>query len=233
MIEDYSRVYTEGPWVVMDHYVTVRKWQHDFKPDEAEEDTTAIWMRFPNLPIDEQILFHVVKAFGSSLKVDINTAMAARGKYAWVCIETDLRKPLISHFTIGKYTYTVEYEHLHSFCFSCGRVGHCRDKCSDRWPSAPVTKHQDITVAGETDQNGLAPSRKIECVGMDACEKVLGLEALEVFSVMNKEPGSVAITAELRATAASKRSCGQFIRVLPYYSKGGLLKLSSKWIRSR
>ncbi|KAL7206159.1 hypothetical protein ACSBR2_018967 [Camellia fascicularis] len=52
VMEDYSKVFTGGPWVVMDRYVTVQKWQPDFKSDEAEEDTTAIWVRFPNLPIE-------------------------------------------------------------------------------------------------------------------------------------------------------------------------------------
>ncbi|GMP37591.1 hypothetical protein CsSME_00009200 [Camellia sinensis var. sinensis] len=42
MMEDYSKVFTGGPWVVMDRYVTVQKRQPDFKLDEAEEDTTAI-----------------------------------------------------------------------------------------------------------------------------------------------------------------------------------------------
>ncbi|XP_028066485.1 uncharacterized protein LOC114269382 [Camellia sinensis] len=104
MMEDYSKVFTGGPWIVMDRYVTVCKWQPDFKSDEAEADTTAIWVRFPNLPIeyyDEKVLYHISKVLGNPLKVDIKTAMVARGKYARVCVEMDLRKPLISHLTIG------------------------------------------------------------------------------------------------------------------------------------
>ncbi|CAL5432119.1 unnamed protein product [Camellia sinensis] len=85
VMEDYS--FHWGPWVVMDRYVTIRKWQPDFKSDEAEEDTTAIWVRFPNLPIeyyDEKVLYHIAKVLGKPLKVNINIAMAARGKYARV-----------------------------------------------------------------------------------------------------------------------------------------------------
>ncbi|KAL7163194.1 hypothetical protein ACSBR2_039315 [Camellia fascicularis] len=80
MMDDYTKVYTGGPWIAMDHYVTVRKWQQDFKSDDAEEDTTAIWVRFPNLPIEyynEKVLYHITKVLGNPLKVDINTAMAA------------------------------------------------------------------------------------------------------------------------------------------------------------
>ncbi|XP_028055105.1 uncharacterized protein LOC114259292 [Camellia sinensis] len=82
MADDYMKVFTGGPWIVIDHYVTIRKWQQDFKPDEAEEDTTAIWVRFPNLPIEyynEKVLYHIAKVLGVSLKIDINTVMAAMG----------------------------------------------------------------------------------------------------------------------------------------------------------
>lgn len=135
-----------GPWIILDHYVTVRKWQHDFKPAEAEEDSTAIWVRFPQLPIsyyNEKVLYHIAKAIGKPLKIDINTAMAARGKYARVCIEMDLKKPLIPQVAIGKYNYVVEYEHIHTFCFHCGRVGHRKllkpYQPNDVYPLVPVS----------------------------------------------------------------------------------------------
>ncbi|XP_028055244.1 uncharacterized protein LOC114259426 [Camellia sinensis] len=154
-----------GPWVVLDHYVTVRKWQQDFKSDEAEEDTTAIWVRFPNLPIeyyDEKVLYHIAKILGVPLKVDINTAMAARGKYARVCVEVDLRKPLISQFSIGKYTYVIEYEHLHTLYFSCGRVGHRKESCSENF--SPVTT---IPNHNPTREENLGKEATIN--GLDSC----------------------------------------------------------------
>ncbi|KAL7253811.1 hypothetical protein ACSBR1_008201 [Camellia fascicularis] len=149
VMEDYTKVFTGGPWVVMDRYVTVRKWQPDFKSDEAEADITAIWVRFPNLPIeyyDEKVLYHIAKVLGKPLKVDINTAMAARGKYARVCVEMDLRKPLISHLTIGRYHYVVEYEHLNLLCFACGRVGHRKEKCPDFPMIQPEKTIPNMTV---------------------------------------------------------------------------------------
>ncbi|KAF5959545.1 hypothetical protein HYC85_000754 [Camellia sinensis] len=34
----------------MDHYLTVRKWELDFKASGAFETTIAIWVQFPKLP---------------------------------------------------------------------------------------------------------------------------------------------------------------------------------------
>ncbi|KAL7173822.1 hypothetical protein ACSBR2_033144 [Camellia fascicularis] len=104
MKEDYSYVYTGGPWIVLDHYLTVWKWTPDFKPSAAKETTSALWIRFPQLPIkyyDEKVLFHISKTMGKPLKIDLNTTTSSRGKYARVCIEMDLNKPLISFFAIG------------------------------------------------------------------------------------------------------------------------------------
>ncbi|KAL7173820.1 hypothetical protein ACSBR2_033142 [Camellia fascicularis] len=99
MKEDCSYVYTGGPWIVLDHYLTVWKWTPDFKPSAAKETTSALWVRFPQLPIeyyDEKMLFHIAKTIGKPLKIDLNTTTSSRGKYARVCIEMDLNKPLIS-----------------------------------------------------------------------------------------------------------------------------------------
>ncbi|KAI7987580.1 hypothetical protein LOK49_LG13G00282 [Camellia lanceoleosa] len=41
-------------------------------------------------------------------------------------------------FAIGKYTYTIEYEHLHYFCFTCGKVGHRKEYCSTKPTPAPA-----------------------------------------------------------------------------------------------
>ncbi|KAI7993248.1 hypothetical protein LOK49_LG11G01583 [Camellia lanceoleosa] len=138
----------------------------------AEEDSTALWVRFPNLPIeyyDEKVLYQISKVLGTPLKIDINTAMTARGKYARVCVEMDLRKPLISHLTIGRYHYVVEYEHLHTLCFSCGRVGHRKDKC----PEYPVMSSEkmkpNVTVNTPGLDSGPGSSRPTDNKNKEVC----------------------------------------------------------------
>ncbi|XP_028111817.1 uncharacterized protein LOC114310107 [Camellia sinensis] len=152
MNDDYTKVLSGGPWIILDHYLTVRKWCHDFKPSHVREVTTAIWVRFPQLPIEyyiEKVLYHIAKSISKPLKIDINTATSTRGKFDKVCIEVNLSQPLTTYFAIGKYTYGIEYEHLHFFCFNCGHVGHRRDRCS----AAPVNPSGDIVPEKESVQN--------------------------------------------------------------------------------
>lgn len=164
MSSDHSNVLTNGPWIINDQYITVRAWEPRFKPDEAEEIKTAVWIRFPNFPLEyyyEKDMFRIAKRLGRPIKADSTTVETERGRYAKVCVEVDLSKPLKSRVLIEGKIYRVEYEHIPVMCFGCGRVGHRRDQCS--WapkitppstsdiPSQPVTtsdqKSGDKTIA--------------------------------------------------------------------------------------
>ncbi|KAL7166469.1 hypothetical protein ACSBR2_037192 [Camellia fascicularis] len=161
MQADCSRVYTEGPWIIMDHYLTVRRWEPDFKPSETGEVATALWVRFPQLPIEhynEKVLFHIAKAIGKPLKIDLNTVMSARGRYARVCVEVDLTMPLISRFAIGKYTYVVEYEHIYYFCFQCGKVGHKKEYCSSKSVPESAKVHTETLTNGHDVGSNQTPT---------------------------------------------------------------------------
>ncbi|KAI8019823.1 hypothetical protein LOK49_LG04G01156 [Camellia lanceoleosa] len=59
--------------VIMDHYLIVRKWEPNFKPSEAFETTTTIWVQFPELSIEyyqDKVLFAIAKTSGKPLKID-------------------------------------------------------------------------------------------------------------------------------------------------------------------
>ncbi|KAJ4829285.1 hypothetical protein Tsubulata_000974 [Turnera subulata] len=45
--KDYDRVLYDGPWIVADHVLTVRKWQPRFDPDEAIIDRAILWVQIP------------------------------------------------------------------------------------------------------------------------------------------------------------------------------------------
>lgn len=50
--EDYKRALTGGPWMIANHYLTVRKWHPDFRPSLATVTQTAVWIRLPEFPIE-------------------------------------------------------------------------------------------------------------------------------------------------------------------------------------
>ncbi|KAL7240588.1 hypothetical protein ACSBR2_006279 [Camellia fascicularis] len=169
--EDYTKVYTRGPWVIMDHYRTVRRWEPNFKPSEALETTTAIWVRFPELPIEyyqEKVLYAIVKSIGKPLKIDWTTAMATRGKFARICVEMDLTKPLKPKFILEGRYYNIEYESLHSFCFLCGRIDHRKEAYQFKaLPSPPLAKNIDVSgeqtlSTGTAATNGNLQHRQFE-----------------------------------------------------------------------
>ncbi|XP_028067156.1 uncharacterized protein LOC114269963 [Camellia sinensis] len=152
--EDCTHVYSGGPWVILDHYLIVRKWEPDFKASKAFETTTDVWVRFPELPIkyfQEKVLYTIAKQLGRPLKIDLTTSMATRGKFARVRIEMDLNKPLCPKFLLGKKSYSIEYESIHSFCFHCGRVDHrkefCRHKVANR--TSQVASTPSTSPSGE------------------------------------------------------------------------------------
>ncbi|KAL7193036.1 hypothetical protein ACSBR2_024786 [Camellia fascicularis] len=148
--EDYTKVYTGGPWVIMDYYLTVRKWEPNFKPSEAFETTTAIWVQFLELSIEyyqDKVLFAIAKTIGKPLNIDWTIAMATRGKFARICVEMDLTKPLIPKFVLEKKWYNIEYESLHSFCFLCGRIDHQKEACRFR-PQNAQSAGEKVAVTG-------------------------------------------------------------------------------------
>jgi hypothetical protein len=79
----------------------------------------AVGVRISGLPIeyyDSRVLKNIGNKIGSTVKVDKNTVMQERGKYARLCVEVDLTKPLLAMFMIKGRKYNVEYEGLHLLC---------------------------------------------------------------------------------------------------------------------
>ena len=66
---------------------------------------------------------------GKSVKIDTAKSLASRGRFARMCVEVDLTKPLISKFNLRRRTRRIEYEGIHLICFGCGKYGHRKDAC--------------------------------------------------------------------------------------------------------
>ncbi|XP_028107813.1 uncharacterized protein LOC114306729 [Camellia sinensis] len=73
--------------------------------------------------------------------------MATRGKFARVCVEMDLSRPLKPRFLLEGNCYTIEYESLHSFCFLCGQVDHRKEACRFKTNNAPPEGKNPATTS--------------------------------------------------------------------------------------
>ncbi|WJX44582.1 hypothetical protein P8452_31536 [Trifolium repens] len=133
--EDYDHALFEGPWLVADHYIIVQRWSPMFLQQAETSKKMAVWIRIPRLPLElynSEFLGRIGSALGSMLKIDRLTSIHSRGKFARICVEIDLDKPLVPFIVIRGYKFPLEYEGLHLICFHCGRYGHKLDDCSDK-----------------------------------------------------------------------------------------------------
>ncbi|XVF80636.1 hypothetical protein PTKIN_Ptkin15bG0090000 [Pterospermum kingtungense] len=64
------------------------------------------------------------------VRVDQATSLVSRGKFARLCVEDDITKPLLSKLKLKRRVRRIEYEGIHQVCFHCGIYGHHINSCS-------------------------------------------------------------------------------------------------------
>ena len=92
----------------------------------------AVWIRLPELPIEfyePSTLLKIGKAIGPVLRIDANTVNGVRGRFARLCVQVNLDKPLLRKIYLGKLEQYVQYKGINTLCFSCDRIGHKRESC--------------------------------------------------------------------------------------------------------
>ncbi|CAN1120271.1 hypothetical protein LINPERHAP2_LOCUS111 [Linum perenne] len=70
------------------------------------------------------ILKRIGDRIGKTVRIDHTTLEASRGNFARICVEVDLSKPLLSKYRMRRRVRRIEYEGLHTICFTCGCYGH-------------------------------------------------------------------------------------------------------------
>ncbi|CAN1158503.1 hypothetical protein LINPERHAP2_LOCUS22176 [Linum perenne] len=138
--DDYQRALFKGPWKIFDYYITVGRWSPEFN-ENAPIQRISTWVRLPNLPIqyfNHRAVERIGNHIGRTIRLDLATAEGARARYARVCIEVDLSKPLLGKYVIEDRVYLIEYESLDNICYSCGMYGHKVAGCSKIVIPAPT-----------------------------------------------------------------------------------------------
>ena len=99
--DDRGKVVEGGPWMMFDHYLSIRPWSLDFVASSAKIDTTLVWIRIPSLNVgyyDEDVFLSVPSLVRMPVKIYLNTSKVAQGKFARVCIEINLNQLVVASF---------------------------------------------------------------------------------------------------------------------------------------
>lgn len=97
--EDLDAVLMRGPWFIGDHFLSIRPWEPFFKPSTANVSLIAVWVRLCELPFElyeTDVLKEIGESVGRVLRIDSHTALEERGRYARLCIQIDINKPLVN-----------------------------------------------------------------------------------------------------------------------------------------
>jgi hypothetical protein len=152
---DLDNVLKGGPWFVGQNFLAIRQWEPDFQPSTANFSSVAVWVRLLELPIEyyePSLLKKIGHAIGPVLRIDAHTMNGARGKFARLCIQVNLEKPLPMTVYIGqKRMQPIQYEGINQLCFYCGRIGHRKEGCPFMVrPLIPPSSPGDVLVQHET-----------------------------------------------------------------------------------
>ncbi|CAN1156398.1 hypothetical protein LINPERHAP2_LOCUS20922 [Linum perenne] len=95
-----------------------------------------------------------VTCIGKTIKLDLATSEGARARYARVCVEVDISKPLLGKYMIENRTFLVEYESLGNICVTCGFYGHKTEACTPSEHAKPSQGAEMSSDSSPTDQEG-------------------------------------------------------------------------------
>ncbi|KAL0297835.1 UNVERIFIED_CONTAM: hypothetical protein Scaly_3081800 [Sesamum calycinum] len=113
----------------------------------------------------EELLMRIGNRIGRAVKVMKTTMAASRGRYARVCVEVDLTKPLVSMITLLGFAQAVEYEGLHQICFDCGKYGQKKISAQTQKenPLCEATSMRDLSFLGKrVDKASLQSEKKVQ-----------------------------------------------------------------------
>lgn len=118
--DDYDKVLRGGQWFIGEYFLAIKSWEPYFKAFEAKLTLVAVWVRFPELPVefyDASVLKEIGSVISPALRIDSYIPSETRGGYARLCVQIDLDKPLISSIRVGRLVQRVLYEGILSLCF--------------------------------------------------------------------------------------------------------------------
>lgn len=87
--EDCEAILRNGPSFIGGNFLSIRPWEPNFKPSEANISLVAVWVRLNELPIEYynvEALQTIGNAVGRVLRINTNAENESRGRFAPLCI---------------------------------------------------------------------------------------------------------------------------------------------------
>ncbi|KAG2293405.1 hypothetical protein Bca52824_040074 [Brassica carinata] len=130
--DEYLAALIGGPCRAFGSYLMVRAWSPEFDPLRDDIVTTPVWIKLANIRVNfyhHLILMGIAKGLGTPIGVDLTTLNVERARFARICVEVNLAKPLKGTVLINGERYFVAYEGLSNICSKCGIYGHMVHGC--------------------------------------------------------------------------------------------------------
>ncbi|CAN1147609.1 hypothetical protein LINPERHAP2_LOCUS15968 [Linum perenne] len=201
--EDYQRAAFGGPWKIFDYYISVARWTPEFNEEEPLK-TILTWVRLPKLPVrffNTVAVTRIGNYICKTVRLDLATAEGARARYARVCVEVDISKPLLGKYMIDNRTFLVEYESLEKICATCGFYGHKADGCPLNQPVASEkltdVHANDPKITGDAGEwmvvqrKGRGKGRKVDHEAPKKSQSSSGFNVLQVEEVETRPQSSI------------------------------------------
>ncbi|KAK8534124.1 hypothetical protein V6N12_047521 [Hibiscus sabdariffa] len=101
---DYLKALADGPWTIFGHYLTVHPWTSSFSTVTPYPTQVMVWIRLPGLHVSlykKSLIEEIGESIGPVAKLDYQTELGRRGRFAQMAISVDLSKPLISKIIVN------------------------------------------------------------------------------------------------------------------------------------
>lgn len=111
----------------------MKAWSPDFNLHEEVLSTIPLWIKRPNLPLNQlgtKTLSKIGSALGNPLYADDCTSSTTRISYAMLLIEMDVTRPLTKSVKVQDpnrkvFEQEVSYEWEPDYFSTCLLIGHC------------------------------------------------------------------------------------------------------------